>query len=176
MAADGLDLILLAPKQATFQLERQLLAGGDLQGYTRLHIFSFERLARFIFEKLNRPVPQLLDEEGRVMVLRSLLAKKREHLQLFRASARLTGFAQQLSRALRELQRNQLTPESLNKLADDVKANAGLSLKLQDLATLLRHYLDWLAAHDLQDADCLLGAAAALASEFKIQNSKFKIS
>jgi ATP-dependent helicase/nuclease subunit B len=175
-AADGPDLILLAPKQATFQLERQLLAGGDLRGYTRLHIFSFERLARFIFEKLKRPVPQLLDEEGRVMVLRSLLAKKREHLKLFRASARLTGFAQQLSRALRELQRNQLTPESLNKLADDVKANAGLSLKLQDLATLLQHYLDWLATHDLQDADCLLGAAAALASEFEIQNSKFKIS
>jgi ATP-dependent helicase/nuclease subunit B len=189
-SADGPDLILLAPKQATFQLERQLLAGNELQGYTRLHIFSFERLARFVFEKLNQPTPQLLNEEGRVMVLRSLLAKKREHLKLFRASARLTGFAQQLSRALRELQRNQLTPESLNKLASDVKANAGLSLKLQDLATLLQHYLDWLAAHDLQDADCLLGVAAELLDEgpkskvqslettdlFEIRNLKFGIS
>src|SRR5947207_13235374 len=45
---EGLPLVLLAPKQATFQLERQLLAGPDLPGYTRLQILSFERLAEFV--------------------------------------------------------------------------------------------------------------------------------
>ncbi len=50
---DGPPLILLAPKQATFQLERQLLADDALSGYTRLHIFSFDRLARFVLEKLS---------------------------------------------------------------------------------------------------------------------------
>ena len=44
----GPPLLLLAPKQATFQLERQLLADPGLTGYTRLQIFSFERLKRFI--------------------------------------------------------------------------------------------------------------------------------
>ena len=39
---EGLPLLLLAPKQATFQLERQLLADGSLAGYTRLQILSFE--------------------------------------------------------------------------------------------------------------------------------------
>ena len=37
----GPPLVLLAPKQATFQLERQLLATGALPGYARLNIFSF---------------------------------------------------------------------------------------------------------------------------------------
>jgi ATP-dependent helicase/nuclease subunit B len=50
---EGAPLIFLAPKQATFQLERQLLADPSLNGYTRLHIFSFERLAQFFLEKLN---------------------------------------------------------------------------------------------------------------------------
>lgn len=45
---DGPPLLLLAPKQATFQLERQLLgsrdpnSGAQLQGYSRLQILSFE--------------------------------------------------------------------------------------------------------------------------------------
>jgi len=78
-------------------------------GYTRLRILSFERLAFFIFEQLQKPIPRMLDDEGRIMVLRGLLAKKRDDLELFRASARLTGFAQHLSMALRELQRQQLT-------------------------------------------------------------------
>ena len=49
----GAPLILLAPKQATFQLERQLLADEKISGYTRLQILSFDRLARFVFEKLR---------------------------------------------------------------------------------------------------------------------------
>jgi ATP-dependent helicase/nuclease subunit B len=110
-APDGPPLLFLAPKQTTYQLERQLLADAALPGYARLHIFSFERLAFFICHELQKSPPRMLDEEGRLMVLRGLLARKRDELKLFRASARLTGFAQHLSLALRELQRQPLTPE-----------------------------------------------------------------
>lgn len=53
-APDGPPLIFLAPKQATFQIERQLLGsisasgGPALTGYTRLQILSFERLAAYV--------------------------------------------------------------------------------------------------------------------------------
>jgi len=159
-SSDGPPLILLAPKQATFQLERQLLADDSLCGYTRLRILSFERLARFIFDQLHKPPPKMLDEEGRLMVLRALLTKKRDELKLFRASARLTGFAQQLSLVLRELQGNQLTPDNLRALAAGTHDSGGLSSKLFDLALLLEDYLNWLQKHDLQDAECLMSAAA----------------
>src|SRR6266702_78251 len=49
---EGLPLVLLVPKQATFQLERQLLARPDLPGYTRLQILSFERLAEFVLAEM----------------------------------------------------------------------------------------------------------------------------
>ena len=168
---EGPPLLLLAPKQTTYQLERQFLAYPSIPGYTRLHILSFERLAHFIFEHLGQRSPEMLDEEGRLMVLRGLLAKKRDELKLFRASARLTGFARQLSLVLRELQRNQLTPESLNQLAGQVQNVEGLAYKLQDLATLLRDYLDWLKAHNLQDADCLLASATEALSAFGTSHS-----
>ena len=76
-----------------------------------------------------------------------------------------------MSLALSELQRHNLTPETLNLLAGQVHETEGLSLKLQDLATLLREYLDWLTAHDLQDADCLLSSAAD-SLESKVQSPK----
>src|SRR5260221_3049575 len=156
---DGPTLLLIAPKQTTYQLERQLLADPSVMGYTRLRILSFERLAFFIFEQLQKPIPRMLDEEGRIMVLRGLLTKKRDELKLFRASARLTGFAQHLSMALRELQRQQLTPESLQELAEKARAAEGLRLKLQDLSTLLGDYQAWLQAHGLQDSARLLDFA-----------------
>ncbi len=91
-APTGPPLILLAPRQATFQLERQLLAGGALQGYTRLQIFSFQRLANFVLEQSGVSIPPLLSEDGRSMVLRALLGRRRKDLQIFHASAGLAGF------------------------------------------------------------------------------------
>jgi ATP-dependent helicase/nuclease subunit B len=158
---DGDPLVFLAPKQATFQLERQLLADSSLNGYTRLHIFSFERLAQFVFEKLNVAPPKLLNDEGRVMILRALLRRHENELQLFRQSARRPGFAQQLSVLLRELQQYQFTPARLRALAAAKNLHPELQGKMSDLALLLEKYADWLKQHELQDANELLDFATA---------------
>ncbi|HTD87557.1 MAG TPA: hypothetical protein VK850_13340, partial [Candidatus Binatia bacterium] len=47
---EGPPLLFLAPKQATFQLERELLSDPELPGYTRLQILSFDRLAEFVLD------------------------------------------------------------------------------------------------------------------------------
>ncbi|HUD47551.1 MAG TPA: PD-(D/E)XK nuclease family protein [Candidatus Baltobacteraceae bacterium] len=158
--ASGPPLILLAPRQATFQLERQLLADPELQGYTRLQILSFERLAAFVLEQSGGPIPPLLSEDGRSMVLHALLGRRRKDLEIFHASAGLAGFARQLSVELRELQRRRLSPDSLRALSARPDLGEALRRKLRDLSLLLTDYLEWLREHELQDADCLLDLAA----------------
>jgi ATP-dependent helicase/nuclease subunit B len=164
-SVSGLPLVFLAPKQATFQLERGLLSGSDLAGYTRLHILSFERLARMILEEKGSLRVELLDEEGRRMVLRALLAERHAELRVFRATARLPGFAQQLSDVLADLQRQRMGPEALLGLAERCADESGLADKLHDLAFLLRGYLDWLRDRELQDHLALLDLATATLRE-----------
>ncbi len=158
---EGPPLILLAPKQATFQLERQLLADGSLGGYTRLQILSFDRLARFFMTEFTPASANWLDDEGRIMVLRALLAQKQSQLKLFRSTARLPGFATRLSGLLRELQRHQISPDRLLALAEKITQPAQLHDKLHDFSLLLRGYLDWLREYKLGDADSILDSAAA---------------
>ncbi len=157
---DGPPLLLLAPKQSTYQLERQLLEDRSLEGYTRLHILSFERLAAFVLVALGRPEPRLLDAEGRVMVLRALLLRRVKELKIFRATARLPGFAQHLGQILRELRRAQLPPRRLRELAAKPGRVPQLQAKLLDLALLLEDYEKWLEDHALRDADQLLDLAS----------------
>ena len=174
--AEGPPLILLVPKQATFQLERQLLADRELAGYTRLHIFSFERLARFVLEQLSVTPPDQLNDEGRVMVLRALLLRHETELKLFRRSCRRPGFAQQLSQLLGELQQHQFSPGKLKTLAGRLAEDRELQDKLHDLSLLLAAYTRWLTEHKLQDADCLLDYATnALRSEFRTPGSELRI-
>jgi ATP-dependent helicase/nuclease subunit B len=175
--SEGDPLIFLAPKQATFQLERQLLADDSLQGYTRLQIFSFERLAQFVLEKLNVAPPEQLNDEGRVMILRALLMRHERELKLFSKSARRPGFAQQLSQLLGELQQHQFTPAKLRALAQREHLRRELLDKLHDLALLHEAYANWLAEHDLQDVNHLLDfATGALRKNFRFPLSAFRFS
>lgn len=152
---DGPPLLLLVPKQATYQLERQLLESGEPLGWSRLQILSFERLASQVLDNEDRPPREILREEGRVMVLRALLRRHQSQLRVFHATARLTGFAQDVSELLRELQRHRCAPERLLELAARPDAESSLSGKLHDLACMLRAYQDWLSAHAMMDADHL---------------------
>ncbi|HEY1662070.1 MAG TPA: PD-(D/E)XK nuclease family protein [Verrucomicrobiae bacterium] len=172
---EGAPVIFLAPKQATFQLERQLLAQESLSGFARLHILSFERLARFVFEALNSPPARLLSEEGRVMVLRALLLQHEGELKLFRRSARRPGFAEELSRLLRELQQHQVTSVKLRELARGKSLRTELREKLEDLAMIQEGYSEWFTGNGLQDGNCLLDLATDVLQKsnnpgLKIQN------
>ena len=158
---DGPPLLLLAPKQATFQLERQILATGEIAGYARLQILSFERLAELVLEHFDGAPPLLIEEEGRLMVLRALLMEQQPSLRIFHATARLPGFARQLSLLLRECQRSQISSKQLALLSQRLTDQGPLGLKLADLSLLLRVYLEWLDRQGLQDANCLLDLATA---------------
>ena len=43
---EGLPLVFLTPKQATYQIERELLTDPELPGFTRLQVVGFEALAQ----------------------------------------------------------------------------------------------------------------------------------
>jgi ATP-dependent helicase/nuclease subunit B len=155
---EGAPLLYLAPKQATFQIERELLSDPDLHGYTRLQILSFERLARFV---LSTGVPsRVLSVEGRIMVLRALLMRHQNDLSIFRSSARLPGFARQISDTISELQSHCVTANMLLKAADKLQQNPQLAGKLRDLALIFSGYVEWLKARQLHDPDSLLDLGA----------------
>jgi ATP-dependent helicase/nuclease subunit B len=159
---EGPALAFLAPNQATFQLERRLLAGA-LAGYTRLHILSFNRLAGFVLDRLQPARRECLGDEGRLMVLRALLAQRQGELKVFRATARLPGFARHLSLTLREFQQSHLGPADLARLLRGAELDTPLRDKLHDLALLIEAYMEWLEERDLEDSDqCLDLAAEAL--------------
>ena len=159
---EGPPLILLAPKQATFQLERQLLLSGELQGCTRLLIVSFERLAHFLLEQISPEAAQFLSEEGRLMVLRALLARRQSELELFRSSARLPGFARQLSSLWSEFNHSNISVARLKELSDRQGLPPLLRKKFRDLHLLLGAYNDWLREHRLRDGATLQGTAAEI--------------
>ncbi|MDA7610489.1 hypothetical protein N8637_00960 [Verrucomicrobia bacterium] len=156
----GSPLLLLAPKQATFQMEHALLQDPDLHGYTRLQILSYDRLAEFILSECQTSIKSILSEEGRVMVLRSLLNQIKERLRIFHASTKLPGLAQELSRVIREFQQSRVSPQKILDLSSSDKLPARARHKLHDVGILFQEYQSWIQLKKLHDPDHLLDLAA----------------
>ena len=156
----GPPLILLAPKQATFQLERQLLADPALPGYTRLHILSFERLAEFVLNRLHQPPPPLLSEDGRTHGLARLAHPTAQGLADFPCQRRIGGFRAPAQPGIARVAAAPIFPRRSAGFGVASGLAGSLRRKLHDLALLLGGYLEWLDKNNLQDADCLLDLAA----------------
>ncbi|MEJ5237795.1 MAG: PD-(D/E)XK nuclease family protein [Limisphaera sp.] len=163
-APEGPPLILVAPRQMTFQLERQLLSEPTLCGYTRLQVVSFERLCFWLWEAFEQPLLRCLSAEGRVMAFRALLGRLRGQLKVFHASARWAGFARELSEAWVECKRHRIASARLEELAREVSSER-LAGKLHDLALLTRAYEAWLEQHGLVDVQTLGERVTAMLRE-----------
>ena len=163
-SAVGAPLILIAPRQATYQLERQILSFPGVDGFTRLKILSFQRLAQYVFEITGTVPPKLLDQEGRVMVMRAILARRRNELRVYRDSAQRDGLAQELSDLWREVCEHRAGPGAFRAAAAKLE-NPRLRAKLEDFADIFEDYATWLAEHALRDGDELLDIAADAAAK-----------
>lgn len=155
VSPDGLPLVFVAPKQATFQIERQVLSTPGLKGFTRLEILSFERLAAWVLEKIGTPAPRSLSTQGRMMVLRSLIMELEPQLKVFRSSCHAKGFASQMGNLFAELVQYRVKSDDLDEAIKCLPLRS-LKEKVHDVALILREYRRWKTAHELIDPEEIL--------------------
>jgi ATP-dependent helicase/nuclease subunit B len=160
-APEGLPLLFLAPKQATFQIESQLLRDDQIQGFTRLQILSFPRLAEYLLSELAPDQSQFLSDDGRIMILRSLLNRHANDLKAFKSIAHSQAFADEIGTLLIDLQRHQINVELLNELQARSDISTALANKLHDIELILFRYREWLDQSHLKDAEFLLDLATS---------------
>ena len=158
---EGRPLLFLAPKQATFQIESQLLRDELIQGFTRLQILSFPRLAEYVLSEFAPDQSQILSDDGRIMILRSLLSRHANELNAFKSIAHSPSFADEIGALLVELQRHKIDVSLLKTLQSRPDISTGLANKLHDLELILFQYREWLDHSNLKDAEFLLDLATS---------------
>lgn len=158
----GNSLVLLVPEQATFQTEYALASAPNLGGMMRAQVLSFRRLAYRVFLEVGGLSRIPLGELGQRMVLRRLLERRKNQLQVFHRAANQSGFTDVLAKTISELKLYCITPETLQEKISIIKdrEDAGrLADKLADLAHLYCDLEEYLAGRYIH-ADDYLGLLA----------------
>lgn len=138
-------LIFLVPEQATFQMERAVLAQSEAGGFDRLSILSFERL---LYQLLGGGgARKRLSPIGRQMALHRILQEQAEHLSVYKSSLGNPGFMAQVMRIIDQLQGCASGPEDLARCIEQFQAQqtgALTAAKLQDIQVLLKAYMKFI--------------------------------
>ena len=158
----GEPLILLTPEQATYQMERAVLARPGVAGFSRLRVLSFNRLAFWLNRRLGSAAE--LSRLGRQMAVHRVLLQQAEQLELYRNTAGRLGLAEKLSGLLTELQQADCTPQQIAALARQLQAaqpGTATARKWLDIARIYAEYAAFFedTSTDLQNPEAQLTQA-----------------
>ncbi|MFC1635353.1 PD-(D/E)XK nuclease family protein [Planctomycetota bacterium] len=163
-------LILLVPEQATYQVERAILADDRIAGYNRLRVLSFDRL-QFLLVGKNTARPTL-SRIGQQMIVQRILRENANQLQLFSATASRLGVSRQIARTIVELHQYAKTPDEiqqlLGNLAEDERYHLA-ALKFTDIGLIFGEYLKFIE-DDFLDPDAQLNSACRAVSSSSLTN------
>lgn len=154
----GTPIYWILPRQATFAAQRQL-ACGELGGYFRARVVSFEDLGREVLAECGgSAVPEVTDL-GRRMILGNLLRKLKDQLRFFQEVAHQPGVAAELDSTFDELER-------CGVVAGELKggrfADPALDAKVHDLALVYGAYSEFLGQDRLDPNRRLIESLASI--------------
>ncbi len=158
----GSPLILLVPEQATFQAEYAMVTTPGLNGFMRVQVLSFRRLAFRVMQETGGSAVVPIHDNGKAMLLHKVLEVRRESLRLFRGGNAESGLISRINDLLTEMKRYGVDSARLSeqaeaafKQAEAHQESALLSDKLHDLSLIYSEMERQLAGRWLDGEDML---------------------
>lgn len=136
-------LIMLVPEQFNLQTQ-EALAYRIHPGLLKVEVQSFKNLALRIFGELGGPQEPIVDDLGRLMILRKIIEENQKELILFSKSGRQTGFMECLNRLITEFEQYLITPDILDELYARSEASPALQRKLHDIKVIYLGFMDYI--------------------------------
>lgn len=166
----GPRILWLVPRQATYQIQRDLCCGGELNGYFRVRVLSMDLLCRQILKEVGGHSTEITSI-GRQIILGHLLRRLEPQLSYFRSTSPHGGLTAELDATLNELESAGADLAAL-QAQDAGPANSALALKLRDLDRLYRAYAGFLGENRLDPAQRVRQAIDSLGACKSLQQAR----
>lgn len=132
----GTNYLIIVPEQFTLQTQKDIVSMHPEHGVMNVDILSFLRFAYRIFEEVGAGELPVLEDTGKSMVLRKVIAEKRKELILFGTNVKKTGFVDELKSLLSEFYQYNIQREDILRMQEIAGNKPVLKAKLTDLLTV----------------------------------------
>ncbi|MBE5966828.1 MAG: helicase-exonuclease AddAB subunit AddB [Lachnospiraceae bacterium] len=128
--------LVIVPEQFTLQTQKDIVSMHPEHGVMNVDILSFLRFAFRIFDEVGGNDYPILEDTGKSMVLRKVVAKNHKDLILFGSNVKKPGFIGELKSLLSELFQYNVMPEDFDKMQEIAAKKPVLKAKLADILTV----------------------------------------
>lgn len=148
--------LLLVPEQYNMQTNKHMIRLHPDHAFMNIDILSFERLAWRVFDELGVPAHEILQDTGKTMIIRRLLAEHRDELMAFAGNVRQQGFALQMRSMISEFIQYGVTPDYLMAQSILLGENDALYGKMKDMHVIYSAFMQYISERYMT-AEELLG-------------------
>ena len=134
------NFLVLVPEQATLQVQKELLVLHPRHVLTNVDVLSFRRLAYRVFDELAMKEQNILDDTGKIMILRNVAAGKQDQLTAFAGNWNKIGFIQQLKSMVSEFYQYRMEDAQLDQLVSKLDRAPLLKAKLENMRVVYRAF------------------------------------
>lgn len=141
----GRPLILLAPEQGTFQLERGIVQTPGVRGTVRAQVLGFRRLALRVMQETGGSALVPISDEGKKMLLYKIIRRRKEELKLYGNASDQLGVIDRINTLYTEMKKFNANFSEMDEFLHMLESSDGesplLKDKLHDLS-LIYHEFD----------------------------------
>lgn len=155
---------VLVPEQFTLETQKILVEKSKGKGIMNIDVLSFHRLAFRVFEERPALKKPILEDMGKMMMVRKVLSEQKRKLKYFGKGLDSPGFLDELKSFLCEMLLYQVDDEMMERMIAASDQDSLMEYKLQDIQTVYKGFREKLGS-DYITAEEILPQLSAVVAE-----------
>lgn len=166
------EFFFIVPDQSTLNAQRELVTRHPNHGTMNIDVVGFYRLAYRVFEELSYVPKDLLEDEGKSMVIRKVMEKNKKDLRIFASSMKKQGFIDELKSFFAEMYQYDISREEMEKATSAID-QPGLQAKMKDILLVLDKFEEYIGERYLISEQLLDVFAQKITESGKLKDAVF---
>lgn len=136
--------IVLVPEQFTMQTQKDLVKMSPSGGIWNIDVLSFERLAYRVFSQTGGGNLPVLDEIGKMFVVRRVAEEEKDELLIMKNYLSKAGYINEVKSMISEFVQYDVSQQRLEELMEANQDRQQLHVRLHDMKVIYGGFLDFL--------------------------------
>lgn len=169
------NFFFLVPDQSTLNAQRELITRHPHHGTMNIDVVGFYRLSYRVFEELSYIPKELLNDEGKSMVIRKVMGECRKDLLVFGSSMEKQGFIEEMKSFFAETYQYDVSLEKLKETLESFEHRDSLTLKMKDIVLVLEKFEEYMKDRYLVSEQLLDVLALKITESAKLKDATIYI-
>ena len=135
---------LIVPDQFTMETQKDIINRHPHKGTMNIDIVSFNRLAYRVFGELGINKLSVLDDTGKMLILRKVIEANKNDLTIFKNKVKLFGFTEEIKSTISELYQYGINIEDIDEIVSKIGGNGTMKSKLCDLKLIFEKFEEYI--------------------------------